>query len=146
MHRNLALPALYALLLSSLALAAQAQSGAAAEAAADRSVAPVQVSVAEVPAAHANADAVAATPATLPEPSNATQVKTQAEPFTPPFATHRIAIGNATEKLFAMQRDLPAQRPRHIDGEQASRSYQRYLKSFETSIPEKYDTGLDVKQ
>lgn len=144
MHPNLAIPALSALLLSSLALAAQAQSGAAAEAAADRSVAPVQVSVAEVPAAHA--DAVAATPATLPEPSNATQVKTQAEPFTPVSTTHRIAIGNATEKLFAMQRDLPAQRPRHIDGEQASRSYQRYLKSFETSIPEKYDTGLDVKQ
>lgn len=144
MHPNLAIPALSALLLSSLALAAQAQSGAAAEAAADRSVAPVQVSVAEVPAAHA--DAVAATPATLPEPSNATQVQTQAEPFTPVSTTHRIAIGNATEKLFAMQRDLPAQRPRHIDGEQASRSYQRYLKSFETSIPEKYDTGLDVKQ
>lgn len=144
MHPNLALPTLSALLLSSLALAAQAQSGVAAEAAADRSVAPVQVSVAEVPAAHA--DAVAAIPATLPEPSNATQVQTQAEPFTPVSTTHRIAIGNATEKLFAMQRDLPAQRPRHIDGEQASRSYQRYLKSFETSIPEKYDTGLDVKQ
>lgn len=144
MHPNLALPALSTLLLSSLALAAQAQSGVAAEATADRSVAPVQVSVAEVPAAHA--DAVAAIPATLPEPSNATQVQTQAEPFTPVSTTHRIAIGNATEKLFAMQRDLPAQRPRHIDGEQASRSYQRYLKSFETSIPEKYDTGLDVKQ
>ena len=144
MHPNLALPTLSALLLSSLALAAQAQSGVAAEATADRSVAPVQVSVAEVPAAHA--DAVAAIPATLPEPSNATQAQTQAEPFTPVSTTHRIAIGNATEKLFAMQRDLPAQRPRHIDGEQASRSYQRYLKSFETSIPEKYDTGLDVKQ
>lgn len=144
MHPNFAFPTLFALLLSSLALTAQAQSGISAEIAADRSVTTVQVPVAEAPATHV--DTVAATSTPLTEPSNATHVQTQAEPFTPPSAAHRIVIGGATEKLLAMQRDLPAQRPRHIDGEQASRSYQRYLKSFETSIPEKYDTGLDVKQ
>lgn len=56
------------------------------------------------------------------------------------------AIGSATEALLALQRDGRAARPRPIDGEQASRSYQRYLKSFETSIPEHYGTGLDLKK
>ncbi|MEQ6474973.1 DUF3613 domain-containing protein [Comamonas sp. wu1-DMT] len=55
-------------------------------------------------------------------------------------------IGSATEHLFSMQRTLAAQRPRPIDGEQASRSYQRYLKSFETTIPEQFEMGLDVKR
>lgn len=145
MHSNFALPTLSALLLSSLALAVQAQLDTTAEATADRSVTAVQASVLEVPTAHTDTGALAAAPASH-EPADATHFQTQAEAFTQPSATHRIAIGSATEKLFAMQRDLPAQRPRHIDGEQASRSYQRYLKSFETSIPEKYDTGMDVKQ
>jgi len=56
------------------------------------------------------------------------------------------AIGSATEGLLNMQRNGSAARPRPIDGEQASRSYQRYLKSFETSIPEHYGTGLDLKK
>lgn len=56
------------------------------------------------------------------------------------------AIGSATEGLLAMQRNAIGARPRPIDGEQASRSYQRYLKSFETSIPEHYGTGLDLKK
>jgi len=57
-----------------------------------------------------------------------------------------FAIGSATEGLLAMQRNAIGARPRPIDGEQASRSYQRYLKSFETSIPEHYGTGLDLKK
>lgn len=58
----------------------------------------------------------------------------------------RIDIGAATGSLLAMQRKSASTRPRPIDGEQASRSYQRYLKSFETAIPEHYSTGLDVKK
>lgn len=57
-----------------------------------------------------------------------------------------IVIGSATEGLLAWQRDAAGARPRPIDGEQASRSYQRYLKSFETPIPEHYSTGLDLKK
>ena len=36
--------------------------------------------------------------------------------------------------------------PDGLDGEQASRSYQRYLKSFETTIPEHYESGLNLKK
>lgn len=57
-----------------------------------------------------------------------------------------IIIGSATERLLSMQVASPGVHPRPIDGEQASRSYQRYIKSFETKIPERFDTGLDVKQ
>ena len=58
----------------------------------------------------------------------------------------RIDIGAATGNLLAMQRESVGEYPRFIDGEQAHRSYQRYLKSFETTIPEHYDTGLDIKK
>ncbi|HEY4665020.1 MAG TPA: DUF3613 domain-containing protein [Comamonas sp.] len=51
----------------------------------------------------------------------------------------RIAVGQATDKLFAAQRAMSASKPRPIDGEQAARSYERYLKSFEHPIPEKFD-------
>lgn len=57
-----------------------------------------------------------------------------------------IDIGSATEKLLALQRTAQGTHARPIDGEQASRSYQRYLKSFETDIPEQFETGLDVKK
>jgi hypothetical protein len=57
-----------------------------------------------------------------------------------------LDVGGATESLLALQRASQGARPRPIDGEQASRSYQRYLKSFEAAIPERFDTGLDVKQ
>ncbi|WP_159912936.1 DUF3613 domain-containing protein [Pantoea sp. 18069] len=61
-----------------------------------------------------------------------------------PLRVRRIDIGSATEALWDMQRASPGVHPRSIDGEQASRSYQRYLKSFETTIPEHYSTGLGV--
>ena len=53
-------------------------------------------------------------------------------------------IGPATERLLDLQRHAQSERPRRIDGELASRSYQRYLKSFETTIPEHYSTGIDA--
>lgn len=57
-------------------------------------------------------------------------------------ASERTDIGRATQSLLAMQRQAPAHTPRWIDGDQASRSYARYLKSFEREIPEKYETGV----
>lgn len=57
-----------------------------------------------------------------------------------------IVVGSATERLLALQTASPGVHPHPIDGEQANRSYQRYLKSFETKIPERFDTGLDVKK
>lgn len=53
-------------------------------------------------------------------------------------------MGEATEQLLQAQRTARAQYPRPITGEQASRSYQRYLKSFEFAIPEHFPTGLDT--
>lgn len=58
----------------------------------------------------------------------------------------RSEIGLSTQQLFALQRNAQGTRPRHIDGEQASRSYQRYLKSFETAIPEQFETGMNLKK
>ena len=55
-------------------------------------------------------------------------------------------IGPATERLLDLQRHAQSERPRRIDGELASRSYQRYLKSFETAIPEQFDTGMNLKK
>ena len=59
-----------------------------------------------------------------------------------PLRVRHIEIGSATQTLWDMQRASPGVRPRPIDGDQASRSYQRYLKSFETAIPEHYTSGL----
>lgn len=55
-------------------------------------------------------------------------------------------VGHATDRLLAMQRTAKSQQPRSIDGELASRSYQRYLKSFETAIPEQFETGMNLKK
>lgn len=57
-------------------------------------------------------------------------------------ASERTDIGRATGQLLTLQREATTQNPRLIDGEQASRSYARYLKSFETEIPEFYETGV----
>lgn len=62
----------------------------------------------------------------------------------PPLRIRHIDIGSATQALLDLQRASPGARPRPIDGEQASRSYQRYLKSFETTIPEHYSSGLGL--
>lgn len=79
--------------------------------------------------------------AALPAPDLA---QNQAQPQ--PRKIRRIDIGSATQALWDMQRASPGVLPRPIDGEQASRSYQRYLKSFETTIPEHYGSGLNLKK
>ncbi|MGF6213514.1 DUF3613 domain-containing protein [Comamonas sp. 4034] len=59
---------------------------------------------------------------------------------------YRSDVGYATDSLLDMQRNALGERARNIDAEQARRSYERYLKSFETEIPEQFDTGLGVKK
>lgn len=53
-------------------------------------------------------------------------------------------VGAATTELLALQRAEPATRPRMIDGAQASRSYARYLKSFEHPIPEVFNMNTNT--
>ncbi|RMX06317.1 DUF3613 domain-containing protein [Corticibacter populi] len=67
-----------------------------------------------------------------------------ATPITQRAPSERTQVGRATDHLLAMQRASQGSQPRPIDGEQASRSYQRYLQSFETRIPEHYETGVDT--
>lgn len=74
---------------------------------------------------------VAAVQAPAPQPSS-----------TP--SARQIQIGQATTELLDLQRASRGQRPRPIEGEQASRSYLRYLKSFESTIPDHYGTGLNT--
>jgi hypothetical protein len=54
------------------------------------------------------------------------------------------AVGDATAQLLALQRSGAAASPveRPIPGDVAARSYQRYLKSFEHPIPERFDTTV----
>lgn len=54
------------------------------------------------------------------------------------------AVGDATSQLLALQRSGAAASPvpRPITGDVAARSYQRYLKSFEHPIPERFDTTV----
>ncbi len=76
----------------------------------------------------------------------AVQAPLPAEEHVPPqpLRVRSIDIGSAAQKLWDLQRAAPGVRPRPIDGDQASRSYQRYLKSFEYAIPERYDSGLEI--
>lgn len=73
-----------------------------------------------------------------------------AEPATMPTyppeaaAPERVAVGDATSRLLSLQRSGAAASavPRPIPGPVAARSYQRYLKSFEHPIPERFDTTV----
>jgi hypothetical protein len=65
---------------------------------------------------------------------------------TPPLRNRHVDIGTSTAALLAAQRASKGTHARPFDGEQAGRSYQRYLKSFETAIPERFDGGLDAKR
>ncbi len=132
------LMAIVALMISAaFARSAHAQADAPSNRAVASVEAPVLTAAEIAPATdaaiHASTDALAAPAA-------------QGLPEQPPRKVRHIDIGSATQDLLAMQRASPGVRPRPIDGEQASRSYQRYLKSFETTIPEHHSTGLDLKK
>ena len=127
------LPAL--LLTMTLASASASAATLTAEPVTSRAVTPVEASVAVSAGTETSAD---------------THIRPVAEQNARPprraKRVRRIDIGAATGNLLAMQRESVGEYPRFIDGEQAHRSYQRYLKSFETTIPEHYDTGLDIKK
>lgn len=61
-----------------------------------------------------------------------------------PVADARVRVGDATSQLLALQRsgDTASQVARPIAGDVATRSYQRYLKSFDHPIPERYGTTV----
>lgn len=61
----------------------------------------------------------------------------------PPAMPSRLQVGDATTSLLALQRSGRAASAvaQPISGEVASRSYARYLKSFEFPIPEKLGTS-----
>lgn len=100
--------------------------------AAERAVASVQ----------ATATAEQAMPQPVQPPSSSVPAATLPAASTAP--SRQIQIGQATTQLLDLQRASKGQRPRPIEGEQASRSYLRYLKSFESTIPDHYGTGLNT--
>ena len=93
--------------------------------------------------AHANEQAVASNPSVAEVGQAPVSPRTVVVNYERPS---RVVIGQETSKLLAMQRSVAAQRARPIDGEQATRSYARYLKSFEHPIPEAFETGTDIKK
>lgn len=118
----------------------------AAQAAADESLSQ------KVTAVEAPSEAIQTTPSSNAADAASSPHSPAAAEYEPVVASEeapserRIDVGAATGSLFAMQRKSQGLRPRPIDGEQARRSYQRYLKSFETTIPERFDTGLEIKK
>lgn len=63
------------------------------------------------------------------------EAEAEAEEFESPPP---LLMGDATQSLFAWQRsgEIASRTPRPIAGSVASRSYERYIKSFEHPIPE----------
>lgn len=121
-------------LIPLIAVAISAAAHGQEDQAPSRAVAFVETQLSNSPALDGALITAASTPA--PQESDRAQ----------PLPVRRIDIGSATQALWDMQRASAGVRPRPIDGEQASRSYQRYLKSFETSIPEHYESGLSLKK
>jgi hypothetical protein len=60
------------------------------------------------------------------------------------FDVPPLEVGDATLNLLAWQRsgEIASRTPRPIAGPVAGRSYERYLKSFEYPIPEKFNSSV----
>lgn len=77
----------------------------------------------------------------------ASQEKASSEPAPPEseeFDSMPLQVGDATQSLVAWQRsgEIASPLPRPIAGSIASRSYERYLKSFEFPIPERLNSTV----
>jgi hypothetical protein len=91
-------------------------------------------------AAKAQEPAAPAPTAAAPTPQQGQEEMAEAgEPVYGP-----LQVGEATQSLLAWQRggEVASKTPRTIAGDVASRSYQRYLKSFEYPIPERMSSSL----
>jgi hypothetical protein len=86
-------------------------------------------------AAAAQAVPPAPQPAEKQKAQEAQEVEAEAEEFESPPP---LLMGDATQNLLAWQRsgEIASRTPRPIAGSVASRSYERYIKSFEHPIPE----------
>jgi hypothetical protein len=85
--------------------------------------------------------AQAVPPASQPTEAQKTQEarEVEAEPEAEEFESPPpLLMGDATQSLLAWQRsgEIASRTPRPIAGSVASRSYERYIKSFEHPIPE----------
>lgn len=60
---------------------------------------------------------------------------------TPTASSNGPAVGDATKSWLELQRTgkQASEHPQHIQGPVMQRSYERYLKSFERPIPERFD-------
>lgn len=77
---------------------------------------------------------------TAPAPSTAPSAPAASD-SAPPASTR---VGDVTHQLLAMQaQGTNAGKHLSIPGQEASASYQRYLKSFEHPIPEFYETAVN---
>lgn len=71
----------------------------------------------------------------------------QAAPAEPLAEAIAEPVGNSTQRLLALQRSgqLASTLPRPLPGEIAQRSRERYLKSFEREIPERFQSSVGAK-
>jgi len=78
--------------------------------------------------------------ASVQDAPDAQMVELEEEEFDVP----PLEVGDATLNLLAWQRsgEIASRTPRPIAGPVASRSYERYLKSFEYPIPEKFNSSV----
>lgn len=117
-----------------------AQSDAAKpEEAGSKSVTTVKVPDAAQATPAPQASATAAAPSAQDAP-DAQMVEVEEDEFDVP----PLEVGDATLNLLAWQRsgEIASRTPRPIAGPVAGRSYERYLKSFEYPIPEKFNSSV----
>ncbi|WP_208511244.1 DUF3613 domain-containing protein [Variovorax paradoxus] len=92
-----------------------------------------------------SAPAAAAKPAMEVPPATDTAETSPAESYDEAFDAPPLQVGDATMNLLAWQSSgaIASQTPRRIPGDIARRNYERYLKSFEHTIPEYMGSSLN---
>ncbi|MGJ7608878.1 DUF3613 domain-containing protein [Variovorax sp. LT1R20] len=97
--------------------------------------------------------ATAQQPAEKPVQESNAQSASEAMDDIAPAAEHAtmeeepLRVGDATQDLLSWQRSgvIASKTPRPIAGPIAYRSYERYLKSFEYQIPERFNSTVKAK-